>query len=171
METILFHLFSFLMLVCALLAITRRNPVNSAMLLVVSFFFMAGLFVLAHAWFLAAVQILVYAGAIMVLFLFVIMLLDVREEERHRLRWVAGAGALVAGGLLLFGLAWVIRDGRLLGVPVGGTEGTTAAVGKLLFSTWLLPFEVASILLLAATVGVIALSRTGSRPGPDKASF
>lgn len=166
METILFLLFSFLMLACALLAITRRNPVNSAMLLVVSFFFMAGLFVLAHAWFLAAVQVLVYGGAIMVLFLFVIMLLNVREEERTRLRWLAGAGALVSGGLLLGALAGVIRDGHLLGVPVGGPEGTTAAVGKLLFTTYLLPFEIASVLLLAAMIGVIALSRAAPRPPP-----
>ena len=169
METILFYLFSFLMLACAALAITRRNPVNSAMLLVVSFFFMAGLFVLAHAWFLAAVQILVYAGAIMVLFLFVIMLLNVREEERYRFGWIAAAGALVAGGLFLFGLAWAIRDGQLLRVPIGGAEGTTAAVGKLLFSNYLLPFEVASILLLAATVGVIAMNRPRAHPPEGKA--
>ena len=169
METILFYLFSFLMLACATLAITRRNPVNSAMLLVVSFFFMAGLFVLAHAWFLAAVQILVYAGAIMVLFLFVIMLLNVREEERYRFGWIAAAGALATGGLFLFGLAWAIRDGRLLRIPVGGAEGTTAAVGKLLFSNYLLPFEVASILLLAATVGVIAMNRPRAHPPEGKA--
>ncbi|NUN94351.1 MAG: NADH-quinone oxidoreductase subunit J, partial [Verrucomicrobiae bacterium] len=104
---ILFSLFSVLMLVCAALAVTRRNPVNAAMLLVLSLFCMAGLFVLARAWFLAAAQVLVYAGAIMVLFLFVIMLLDVKEEARRRFSWVAAGGALLAGSLLLAALAVV----------------------------------------------------------------
>jgi NADH-quinone oxidoreductase subunit J len=166
METVLFHLFSFLMLACALLVVTRRNPVNSAMLLVLAFLFMAGLFVLARAWFLAAVQVLVYAGAVMVLFLFVIMLLDVKEEARRRLRWVAGTGALLAGGLLLLALVVAIREGRCCRAAEGAAEGATAAVGKLLFTAWLLPFEIASVLLLAATVGVIALARPSRRPNP-----
>ncbi|MCC7518505.1 MAG: NADH-quinone oxidoreductase subunit J [Verrucomicrobiae bacterium] len=164
MEAALFHLFSFLTLAGALLVITRRDPVNAAMLLVLTFFFMAGLFVLAHAWFLAAAQILVYAGAIMVLFLFVIMLLDAKEETRRCFGRVAGVGALAVGGALLAALAGVIRDGRLWRVPAGDAEGTTAAVGRLLFNTYLLPFEVASVLLLAATVGVIVLIRAPRRP-------
>ncbi len=160
---ILFSLFSVLMLVCAALAVTRRNPVNAAMLLVLSLFCMAGLFVLARAWFLAAAQVLVYAGAIMVLFLFVIMLLDVKEEARRRFSWVAVGGTLLAGSLLLAALAVVIREGRLARVPADAVEGATAAVGRRLFSASLLPFEIASVLLLVATVGVVVLMRA-ARP-------
>lgn len=163
MTAFLFYLFSVLMLVSAALAVTRRNPVDAAMLLVLSLFCMAGLFVLAHAWFLAAAQVLVYAGAIMVLFLFVIMLLDVKAEARRRFSLVAAAGAILGGGLLLVALADVIRQGRLARVPTGAAEGATADIGRLLFNVYLLPFEIASVLLLAATVGVIVLMRA-ARP-------
>ena len=88
MQDILFYIFAALTLVCGLMVVLSRNPINSAMFLVLSIASMAGLFVLLHAFFLAAVQVLVYAGAVMVLFLFVIMLLDLKEEQRRKIKTV-----------------------------------------------------------------------------------
>src|SRR5271156_5625475 len=99
MQDCLFYLFAALTLLCGVLVIANpftRNPVTSAMFLVLTIVSMAGLFVLLHAFFLAAVQILVYAGAVMVLFLFVIMLLDLKEEEGRRIKGGAGALAVIA---------------------------------------------------------------------------
>jgi len=160
---ILFYGFAFLTLACGLLVVANpfsRNPVTSAMFLVLSIISMAALFVLLHAFFLAAVQVLVYAGAVMVLFLFVIMLLDLRKEERRkvkRLGLVAGlvsVGAIV--GIFLRSLL-ATKPGQDL--PKPQLEGGTVLLGKLLFTGYLLPFEIVSILLLVAMVGVILLSK------------
>jgi NADH-quinone oxidoreductase subunit J len=130
------------------------------MFLVLTIVSMAGLFVLLHAFFLGAVQILVYAGAVMVLFLFVLMLLDVKAEERRKVKLfglVAGIVSVGAiAGMFLRSLL-AARPGANL--PVSGVEGSTAALGKLLFTDYLLPFESVSILLLVAMVGVILLSK------------
>src|SRR5215813_2042428 len=102
MQDAFFYLFAFLTLACGALVVANpfsRNPVTSAMFLVLTIISMAGLFVLLHAFFLAAVQVLVYAGAVMVLFLFVIMLLDLKEEQRRKVKvfgFVAGAGCVLA---------------------------------------------------------------------------
>src|SRR3974390_1006169 len=104
METALFYLLAALALVCGFLVIANpfsRNPVTSAMFLVLTIASLAGLFVLLHAYFLAAIQVLVYAGAVMVLFLFVIMLLDLKAEERQKVRKVAVVAGLVAVGAIL----------------------------------------------------------------------
>jgi NADH-quinone oxidoreductase subunit J len=160
---VLFYVFAALTLGCGALVVANpfsRNPVTSAMFLVLTIVALAGLFVLLHAFFLAAVQVLVYAGAVMVLFLFVIMLLDLKEEERRRIR----AFGLVAGLLSVAALLGIFlkallqtRPGRGLPPPVA--EGTTAPLGKLLFTEYLLPFEIVSVLLLVAIVGVILLSK------------
>jgi len=137
-----------------------RNPVTSAMFLVLTIASLAGLFVLLHAFFLAAVQILIYAGAVMVLFIFVIMLLDIKEEERRKIKIVGFiAGLLSVGAIawIFINSIWVVRPGDAL--PESHTEGGTFALGKLLFTQYLLPFEVVSILLLVAMVGVILLSK------------
>jgi len=115
--------------------------------------------VLLHAFFLAAVQVLVYAGAVMVLFLFVIMLLDLRAEEHRRIKVLAVIGGLTSAGAIL---AIFLR--MLWLTPLGANEaptldGGTLALGKLLFSQYLLPFEIVSILLLVAMVGVVLLSK------------
>ena len=165
MEQILFYFFSWGMLTFGLMVILSRNPVNSAISLVMVFFFMAGLFVLLHAYFLAAVQVLVYAGAIMVLFLFVIMLLNVEEEEKRKMNWFGIIGSIIiVGGLLSeFGYIFFVRTYKtpLVEDLTGITDlnGTTEEVGKLLFSRYLLPFEVASLILLAAMIGVIILTK------------
>ncbi len=157
LQVLLFWVFSIAMLVCAVAMVTNRNPINSALFLVVAFFFMAGLFVLLEAYFLAIIQVLVYAGAVMVLFLFIIMLLDMKAEQRRHLRW---AGAL--GGLLLACL-FVREFSRVIGqLPSGKVSylvGTTEKVGASLFRDYLLPFEVISLILLVAMIGVILLSR------------
>src|SRR2546428_9811055 len=105
MQPFLFYIFAGLTLLCALLVVANpfsRNPVTSAMFLVLTIASLAGLFVLLHAFFLAAVQVLVYAGAVMVLFLFVIMLLDLKAEERRKIKGVGVAGGVISVGTILF---------------------------------------------------------------------
>jgi NADH-quinone oxidoreductase subunit J len=160
---ILFYVFAFLTLLCGVLVVANpfsRNPVTSAMFLVLTIISMAGLFVLLHAFFLAAVQILVYAGAVMVLFLFVIMLLDLKAEERRRVKKFSLVAALVSVGAIVMIFVksiLAVQPGANLSAP--RLEGETAALGKLLFTQYLLPFEVVSVLLLVAMVGVILLSK------------
>jgi len=159
---ILFYVFAAATLLCGVLVVANpfsRNPVTSAMFLVLTIVSMAGLFVLLHAFFLAAVQVLVYAGAVMVLFLFVIMLLDLKEEQRRKIKKFN----LVAG-LISVGAMVAVFLKSLHGMSPGAqssltVEGDTASLGKLLFTQYLLPFEVVSVLLLVAMVGVILLSK------------
>ena len=161
METILFYIFAAATLVCALLVIANpfsRNPVTSAMFLVLTILSMAGLFVLLHAFFLAAVQILVYAGAVMVLFLFVIMLLDLKEEERRKIkRFGLITGLISVGAIAAIFLKTLVAVKPNASAPA--LEGDPVPLGKLLFTQYLLPFEVVSVLLLVAMVGVILLSK------------
>ena len=156
---ILFYAFSALALVCGVMVLLSRNPVNSAMFLVLTIASLAGLFVLLHAFFLAAIQILVYAGAVMVLFLFVIMLLDLKVEERRRIR-TAGliAGTIAVGSIVVL----FFQSLRAMPLPRPSSslaEGTTVPLGRLLFTQYLLPFEIVSVLLLVAMVGVVLLSK------------
>jgi len=162
MQEILFYIFSALTLLCGLLVVFNpcsRNPVTSAMFLVLTIISMSGLFVLLQAYFLAAVQILVYAGAVIVLFLFVIMLMDVKEEERRRLHKFGTFLGIAA----IAGLAGImINTVRLSGIGeslVKSGEGETDSLGKLLFTSYVLPFEIISVLLLVAMVGCILLSK------------
>jgi NADH-quinone oxidoreductase subunit J len=162
MQDALFYIFAFLTLVFGFLVIANpfsRNPVTSAMFLVLTIVSLAGLFVLLHAFFLAAVQVLVYAGAVMVLFLFVIMLLDLKAEERRKIKVLGIVGGLVSVGAIL-----AIFLSSLLNAPLGATEspaleGGTVELGKLLFTQYLLPFEIVSVILLVAMVGVVLLSK------------
>ncbi len=163
---LLFYLFGALALACGFLTVANpvsRSPVASALFLVLTMVWLSGLFVLLHAFFIAAVQILVYAGAVMVLFLFVIMLLDLREEERRQWNKFGVAAGLVAVAALGGVLVVTIVSAK----PGTGTrpelEGTTALLGQALFTKYLLPFEAVSILLLVAMVGVILLSRRESK--------
>jgi len=162
MQDALFYIFAFLTLVFGFLVIANpfsRNPVTSAMFLVLTIVSLAGLFVLLHAFFLAAVQVLVYAGAVMVLFLFVIMLLDLKAEEQRKIKVLGLVGGLVSVGAIL-----AIFLSSLLHAPLGASaspaiEGGTVRLGKLLFTEYLLPFEIVSMLLLVAMVGVVLLSK------------
>jgi NADH-quinone oxidoreductase subunit J len=162
MQEILFYTFAALTLICGFLVVANpfsRNPVTSAMFLVLTIVSLAGLFVLLHAFFLAAVQVLVYAGAVMVLFLFVIMLLDLRAEERRRIKLFGTVGGCICVGAFLF-----IFLARLLHSPLPSSaapmvEGGTVQLGKILFTGYLLPFEIVSLLLLVAMVGAVLLSK------------
>ncbi len=183
MEGTLFNIFAGLTVLSALLVVANpfsRNPVTSAMFLVTTMISISGLFVLLGAYFLAAVQILVYAGAVMVLFLFVIMLLDLREAARRELNLVSLAmGIMAAGALFLvyksslestYGEApqqhEVAADTGQAEAKPAKVVGSTRALGQALFSKdngFILPFEIVSILLLVAMVGVILLSRKEPR--------
>jgi NADH-quinone oxidoreductase subunit J len=159
MQDILFYLFAGLTVLFGALVIARRNPVTSAMFLVLSIAALAGLFVLLHAFFLAAVQVLVYAGAVMVLFLFVIMLLDLTQEQRRKIQVFGLATGLVAVGALIAVILTTILRSDLKGAGQLTLEGTTIPLGQTLFKEYLLPFEIVSVLLLVAMVGVVLLSK------------
>ena len=145
----------------ALSVIVHRNPIYSAIALVVTFLCLGGYYILLQAQLVAAVHVIVYAGAIMVLFLFVIMLLDVRREEGSRLR-VGGVQLTLgtAAGTALLLLLWA----TMAAAPGGGPppplpKGNTQAVGYLLFTRYLLPFELTSLILLVAMVGALILAK------------
>ena len=158
MQEILFYIFAALALGCGVMVILSRNPVNSAMFLVLSIISLAALFVLLHAFFLAAVQVLVYAGAVIVLFLFVIMLLDLKEEQRRKIKTFGAATGIISVLAIGF-IFW--RSLVQSSLPPGSnlTVGGTVDLGKLLFNSYALPFEILSVLLLVAMVGVILLSK------------
>jgi len=160
---VLFYVFAALTLLCGVLVVANpfsRSPVTSAMFLVLTIISMAGLFVLLHAFFLAAVQIIVYAGAVIVLFLFVIMLLDLKEEQRRKIKMFGFVGGLVSvGAIVVISLKALGTTNPGANLPAPQLEGGTAALGKLLFTDYLLPFEIVSILLLVAMVGAILLSK------------
>jgi NADH-quinone oxidoreductase subunit J len=159
MSDALFYIFAALALFCGVMILVSRNPVNSAMFLVLTIAFLAGLFVLLEAFFLAAIQILVYAGAVMVLFLFVIMLLDLKTEERRRIKFLGLFGGLIAVGTITGIFFKSLGSANLSATRAPGFQAGTADLGKLLFSQYLLPFEIISVLLLVAMVGVILLSK------------
>ena len=162
MQDALFYIFAFLTLVFGFLVIANpfsRNPVTSAMFLVLTIVSLAGLFVLLHAFFLAAVQILVYAGAVMVLFLFVIMMLNLKEEERRKVKTLGIVGGLISAGAILAIFLSSLLKATLGGVKSPAVEGGTVPLAKLLFTQYLLPFEIVSVLLLVAIVGVVLLSK------------
>lgn len=159
---ILFYAFAAMTLLCGVLVIANpfsRNPVTSAMFLVLTIISMAGLFVLLHAFFLAAVQILVYAGAVIVLFLFVIMLLDLKEEERRKIKIFGVAAGLISVGAILAIFLKNLHKTPLNESSSPTIEGNTEPLGHLLFANYVLPFEVVSVLLLVAMIGVILLSK------------
>jgi NADH-quinone oxidoreductase subunit J len=159
MSDALFYIFAALALICGVMVLVSRNPVNSAMFLVLTIASLAGLFVMLEAFFLAAVQVLVYAGAVMVLFLFVIMLLDLKVEERRKFKSLAVGGAVVAVGTIVAIFAKSLHHTYLDRIRDPKFQAGTAELGKLLFSQYLLPFEIISVLLLVAMVGVILLSK------------
>ena len=159
-DSIFFYSFAALAVAGAVQTVTRRNAVHSAIWLIVALLGVAGLFLLAQAEFLFAVQIVVYVGGIMVLFLFVIMLvnLDVAMRERQFSRQWPAALALVA--LSMIGLVAIFKKTGAVPLPPLNTEsGNTQALATVLFHEYLLPFELASILLLVAMVGAVIMAR------------
>ena len=157
MADLLFYAFAFLTLACAGLVVLNRNAVNAAMFLLLALVGMAGLFVLLDAGLLAFVLLLVYAGAVVALFLFIIMLLDTQGTTRPfgRLGLVAALG----GGLLLALGVWSLLRSAELPPAAGTAAPSLRAYAEMLFTTYLLPVEVVGFLLLVAMLGVIVLSR------------
>jgi len=161
--SIVFYAFAVMTLLSAALVVANpfsRNPVTSAMFLVLTICFMAGLFVLLHAFFLAAVQVLVYAGAVMVLFVFVIMLLDLRAEERRRIRVIMAFLGLFCATIIAVAMIRTLRESTLRDTLAPPTaQGVTSKLGMILFTHFALPFELVSLLLLVAMIGAILLSK------------
>src|SRR5947209_6525483 len=175
-----FYLFAAIAVGASLLVIAQRNPVYSVLLLIASFGALSGLYVLLQAPFVAVIQIIVYAGAIMVLFLFVVMLLnaphedtdedliaqDAVDDRRHRPRGTTGhvrSGAMRLGGVLAvvltIELIWALTSGRESGPFAAGAVSSVATIGQLLFTTYAFAFEVTSILILVAMLGAVVLAR------------
>lgn len=170
MESFFFLLFATMAAGGAIMMIASRNPVSSLMYLVLAFFALSGVFVMLDAHFLAAVQVIVYAGAIMVLFLFVIMLLNLGHREEIDMRGhVARLVALVAGSALFAAVAALVfrgdqatlagEDGRLAVEAMVRSRGAVGALAEPLFTSYLVPFELTALLLLVAIVGAVVLAR------------
>ena len=166
MAQFFFGYFAGVIALTAVLVVALRYPVYSALSLLIMFFHVAGLYVTLHAEFLAAVQVIVYAGAILVLYLFVVMLLNVKRDDRYHHQWLI-AGLVCVPLLLEFVMLFAqsavatnpdnptLRSGEHDGVAIGNTQ----AIGEVLFSTYLVPFEVASLILLVAMIGAIILAK------------
>jgi len=163
MPPFLFWLFSALMLGFGAAVVINRNPVASALSLVISFLGLSALFMSLDAFFIGIIQVLVYAGAVMVLFLFIIMLLDLRAEERRRINFVAFAGGLVVSLALFVQIFLVIGQLRsahqTFPALVAPRHDDVRAIGSLLFENYNLPFQIIGVLILVATIGVIVLSK------------
>ena len=159
---ILFWILSAIALFSALMVITSKNPVHSVIWLILVFFAISGHYLLMNAQFLAIVNIIVYAGAIMVLFLYVLMLMDLKKEtEPQKNRWLKLAGA-VAGGSLLLVLVAALRKadvGQSIAETRVGDIGLIENLGKILFSEYVVPFEISSILFLSAMVGAVVIGK------------
>jgi NADH-quinone oxidoreductase subunit J len=163
----LFWFFALLMLVFGAAVVINRNPVASALSLVVSFLGLAALFMSLDAYFIGIIQILVYAGAVMVLFLFIIMLLDLRAEELRRLNRVASAGGIAVALAFFAQIFYVVGHFKAARQPFPPLPKSTGDdvrnIGLLLFTNYNLPFQIIGVLVLVATVGVIVLSRRETR--------
>lgn len=160
-----FSYFAVMMTVLSLLVVTRKNPVHAILWMLILFVHMAGLYLFLNAEFLAAIQIIVYAGAIMVLYLFVVMLLNLRKEEtelRFVKQWPAALGAAAVLGVILVSVLSKITVLPPLGeysVEAIKSVGSIMIIGKVLYTQYLLPFEIASIILLVAIIGAVVLAK------------
>ncbi len=159
---ILFWVLSVMALFSALMVITSKNPMHSVIWLIIVFFAISGHYLLLNAQFLAIVNIIVYAGAIMVLFLYVLMLMDLKKEtEPPKNRWLKLAGA-VAGGSLLLVLIAALKKADIVNQIAEtrtGDIGLIENLGKVLFSDYVVPFEISSILFLSAMVGAVVIGK------------
>jgi NADH-quinone oxidoreductase subunit J len=157
----LFYFLSFLAILSALLVVFSKSPVHSVLYLIVTFFAIAGHYVLLNAQFLAAVHVIVYAGAIMVLFLYVIMLLNLNQETEPHKTAALKFAATICAGLFLIILVGSLRGSEQLVVQTNQTEvGSVKDLGRVLFKEFLLPFEISSVLLLVAMVGAVMLGKS-----------
>jgi NADH-quinone oxidoreductase subunit J len=164
METLFFLIITFVALVSAILVTTCRNPINSALALIMTFFCLATYYVMLDAPFMAAIQVMVYAGAIMVLMVFTIMLLNIRVDatKKHFHKILVGS---ILGFFTLVNTVYLLLSGKVAS-PTGPYSvenikqiGHTELIGREMFTTFLLPFEITSILLLVAIVGAVILAK------------
>jgi NADH-quinone oxidoreductase subunit J len=156
----IFWFLSFLALMSSLMVVFTKNAVYSVLFLIITFFAIAGHYLLLNAQFLAAVHIIVYAGAIMVLFLYVIMMLNQNKDAEPNKHPYLMVISVIAGGLLMLTLVGTVKGAELPGSTIADTQvGTIEKLGQVLFTDFLLPFEVSSILFLAAMVGAVYLSK------------
>ncbi|MDA8431064.1 MAG: NADH-quinone oxidoreductase subunit J [Geobacteraceae bacterium] len=164
LETLFFVIISLVAIVSAILVVTCKNPINSALALIMTFFCLATYYVMMDAPFLAAVQVMVYAGAIMVLIVFTIMLLNIRvnasKSQSHSvvLGSIIGFFTLINGVFIIMKSRAALPNGPLTGEIIR-QQGHTELIGREMFTTFLLPFEITSILLLVAIVGAVILAK------------
>ncbi len=163
LTVLLFIILGVLAMASAIVTIAHKNPIVSAMSLVVHFFMLAGLYLTLNAQFIAVIQVLVYAGAIMVLVIFVIMLLNLRDEDqlREKLNFRKVIAGLFAVGLILqFVTMYLAGKGDNISLPEKSIEiGSAQSIGQALFSQYIVPFEAIAILLIVAIIGAIVLSK------------
>jgi len=164
-DGVLFTVFALTAVGFALTMVFRRNPVHCALSLVAVLLSLSGMFILLNAQFIAVIQIVVYAGAIMVLFLFVVMLLNVKGETPLLTPGAAKGFGFLFALVAFVELLWIALSsvgegaGRGTAPPVGPTFGSPAEIGRILYTTWVFPFEVTSILLLIAVIGAVVLAK------------
>jgi NADH-quinone oxidoreductase subunit J len=158
--TILFWFLSALAVGCALGVILSRNPVNSVMFLIVTFFSISGHYILMNAQFLAIVNIIVYAGAIMVLFLFVIMLMNLNADVEPQKGQLVQLAGVLSGGILFLVLLAAIKTAAPQTMDKTPTDiGLITNLGRVLFKDYVLPFEISSVLFLSAMIGAVVIGR------------
>jgi NADH-quinone oxidoreductase subunit J len=164
METLFFYLVALVAVVSGILVVKAKNPVNSAISLVMTFVCLATFYVMLNAPFMAAIQIMVYAGAIIVLIIFVIMLLNLGTDVQIRTSHSV-VGGVVASAIVLFQVLYLLGRGEVAGMQgninaeVVESVGHTELIGTALFTEFLLPFEITSILLLVAIIGAVVLTK------------
>jgi NADH-quinone oxidoreductase subunit J len=167
MSPFLFWIFSLLTLIFGAAVVINRNPVASALSLVVSFLGLAALFMSLNAYFVGIIQVLVYAGAVMVLFLFIIMLLNLRTEKSREVNWLTSAGGLAVALILLGQIFSVVGHFTIAhkAFPplAGSTIDDVRNIGAVLFRNFNLPFQIVGVLVLVATIGVVLLSKREPR--------
>ena len=157
---ILFWILSVVAVFSALMVITSKNPVFSVLWLIVTFFCISGHYILLNAQFIAIVNIIVYAGAIMVLFLYVLMLMDLgRDSEPQKNKWLKLIGAVAGGSLLLVLVAALRHTEEQMAQLNTGNIGLIENLGTILFTKYVVPFEISSILFLSAMVGAVVIGK------------
>lgn len=162
MTLYIFYFLSFVAVLSAVIVVFARNPIYSVIFLVLTFFCIACHYMLLSAQFLAAVHVIVYAGAIMVLFLYVIMLLNLNQESEPQKGTLMKIAATITGGLLMIVFVGILKGAEAANInpAANGNIGLVKSLGRVLLSDFLLPFEAVSILLLAAMVGAVMLGIT-----------
>ena len=172
MEFAVFFFFAAIAVIFALVVVLHRNPVVGALSLVASFFALAVMYVLLEAPFLAALQVIVYAGAIMVLFLFVIMLLNLQHQREEPTRPVQQfLGYVASAGFGIGIIYYIVKYATFALLPEGRFQSDTRAIGRILFEKYVFPFEMVSILLLAAIVGALFMSARALPAKPKTAEL